>query len=71
MISRAWGFVDDFKSCPIVCGITQIDEASKVGRFRYGKRYLSRNDAFTLDPINLPLNEGPTLPKLIKFCLGC
>ena len=37
--------------------MTEVDERNKCGRFRYGKSYLSRSNAFPLDPIHLPLND--------------
>ncbi|MFM9969180.1 MAG: type II toxin-antitoxin system HipA family toxin [Burkholderiales bacterium] len=32
-------------------------DGSRVGRFRYGDRYLERADAFALDPFELPLDK--------------
>ncbi|MEZ9709397.1 type II toxin-antitoxin system HipA family toxin [Vibrio breoganii] len=37
----------------ILCAVVAV--SGKTARFRYGKSYLQRSDAFPLDPINLPL----------------
>jgi len=37
--------------------VTQNDDGSYVGRFRYGNRYLERPDAVELDPFRLPLGK--------------
>ncbi|MBC3766382.1 type II toxin-antitoxin system HipA family toxin [Neptunicella marina] len=57
MTSKAYVFIDGLEDAPIVCGVIQIDEATKKGRFRYGKSYLNRPNAFALDPVNLPLTD--------------
>ena len=56
MTSKAYVFIDGLAEKPVICGITEIDDNSAFGRFRYGKSYLEREDAFALDPINLPLS---------------
>lgn len=48
MTSKAYVFIDGLEDSPIVCGVIQIDEATKKGQFRYGKSYLSRPNAFAL-----------------------
>jgi serine/threonine-protein kinase HipA len=57
MTSKAYIFIDGLEQVPIICAVTEIDERLGIGRFRYGKSYLARNDAFALDPIHLPLND--------------
>ena len=57
MTSKAYVFIDGLEDKPIPCGVTLVDEGTKIGRFRYGKRYLNRPDAFPLDPIHLPLSD--------------
>ena len=52
MTSKAYVFIDGLEDKPIPCGVTLVDEDTKIGRFRYGKRYLNRPDAFPLDPIH-------------------
>ncbi|MEC7691563.1 MAG: type II toxin-antitoxin system HipA family toxin [Pseudomonadota bacterium] len=58
MTSKAYVFVDGLESKPVICGIVELDTSSASGRFRYGKSWLSRDDAFPLDPVNLPLSES-------------
>ena len=57
MTSKAYVFIDGLEDKPIPCGVTLVDEDTKIGRFRYGQRYLNRPDAFPLDPIHLPLSD--------------
>lgn len=57
MTSRAFVFIDGLEEKPIVCGVVTLDAKKKYGEFRYGKSYLLRNDAFALDPLNLPLKS--------------
>ncbi|MDN4504023.1 HipA domain-containing protein [Alteromonadaceae bacterium BrNp21-10] len=70
MISKAYVFIDGLEDTPIVCGVIQIDEAQKTGRFRYGKSYLSRADVFALDPVNLPLSEHEHTTQFNKGVFG-
>lgn len=58
MISKAFVFVDGLEDKPIVCGAVTLDTKKQYGEFRYGKSYLLREDAFSLDPLNLPLNNS-------------
>lgn len=37
--------------------VTRQSDATYVGRFRYGDRYLERRDAIELDPFQLPLDK--------------
>lgn len=55
MTSRAYVFVHGLEDMPIICGIVELDQVAKLGKFRYGKSYLQRDDAFPLDPLHLPL----------------
>jgi serine/threonine-protein kinase HipA len=55
IISKAFVFIDDLEDKPIVCGVVTLDTQKRYGEFRYGKSYLLRDDAFPLDPLNLPL----------------
>lgn len=55
MTSRVYVFIDGLEDQPIICGIVELDPVAKVGKFRYGKSYLQRDDAFPLDPLHLPL----------------
>ena len=57
MTSKAYIFIDGLEAAPVICAVTEIDEDSGIGRFRYGRSYLARNDAFALDPIHLPLSD--------------
>lgn len=53
-VKEGWVFVDmPGEASPVLAARLVIDGG--VGRFVYGKTYLARNDAFPLDPINLPL----------------
>ncbi|MBE1299727.1 MAG: type II toxin-antitoxin system HipA family toxin [Alteromonadaceae bacterium] len=56
MTSKAFVFIDGLEPTPVVAGVTEVDDTRGVGRFRYGKSYLARKDAFALDPLNLPLS---------------
>lgn len=55
MISRAYVFIDGLDTCPVICGIVELDAQGNIGKFRYGQSYLQRTDAFPLDPAHLPL----------------
>lgn len=52
MISSCYVFVVDEHE-PRICGKYTIQDG--VGYFVYGKSWLSREDAYPLDPINYPL----------------
>jgi serine/threonine-protein kinase HipA len=53
-VTSAYVFVDmPGIEAPVLAGYLRID--GRKGRFIYGASYLSRPDAFALDPINLPL----------------
>lgn len=46
----------------VPCGVLTVSEVGQDayrGVFRYGKSYLDRKDAPSLDPYNLPLNSRP------------
>ena len=64
MISKAFVFIDGLEDNPIVCGSVTLDTTKQYGEFRYGKSYLLRQDAFALDPLNLPL--GSSIYKTIN-----
>ncbi|WP_299074226.1 type II toxin-antitoxin system HipA family toxin [uncultured Paraglaciecola sp.] len=70
MTSKAYVFIDGLEDNPIVCGVIQIDEEAKTGRFRYGKSYLNRSNAFALDPVNLPLSEKELSTQFNKGLFG-
>jgi serine/threonine-protein kinase HipA len=70
MISKAYVFIDGLESSPVICGVTQIDDATNIGRFRYGKSYLNRTDAFALDPVNLPLTDQEFTTTFNKGVFG-
>ena len=57
MTSKAFVYIDGLEDRPVVCGVVTLDANKKYGEFRYGKSYLLRDDAFALDPLNLPLNN--------------
>lgn len=63
MISKAWVFVDGLDAQPVVCGVIKVAEDGSEGRFRYGKSFLARPDAFSLDPINLPLTDAEFITR--------
>lgn len=58
MISKAFVFIDGLEDKPIICGAVTLDTKKRYGEFRYGKSYLLRDDAFALDPLNLPLSNS-------------
>jgi serine/threonine-protein kinase HipA len=44
----------------VPCGLLEFEERGRFSssRFRYGRRYLEREDRFAIDPIQLPLTES-------------
>ena len=48
---------------PIPAGLFQLDTDLGVGQFEYGRRYLLRQNAIALDPVNLPLSETTFVTK--------
>ena len=44
----------------IPCGYLTIEEDNRniLSTFRYGKKYLQRNDAIAIDPVQLPLGDA-------------
>ena len=70
MISEAYVFVEGLKTEPVVCGVVDYDAVNQLGRFRYGKSYLARHDAFALDPIQLPLTENTHETRVNKGLFG-
>jgi serine/threonine-protein kinase HipA len=57
MTSKMYVFVDGLEPKPVICGVFQYIEGkiNLEGKFRYGRSYLNRQDAFPLDPVLLPL----------------
>lgn len=53
MTSKMFVYIDGLDDVPVICGVFQYLEG-KEGRFRYGARYLARENAFSLDPVRLP-----------------
>ncbi len=70
MTSNVFVYIDGLEDKPIVCGVVSVDESIPDGRFRYGKSYLAREDAFPLDPVNLPLKEDEFFTKNNKGLFG-
>ena len=70
MISKAFEFIDGLEDVPIVCGIVKLDVKKRLGEFRYGKSYLAREDAFSLDPLNLPLSNSLYTTTNMKGVFG-
>lgn len=58
MTSECYVFIDGLEDKPIICGFFKLNTQTGRGEFNYGKSYLSRADAFALDPIHLPLQPG-------------
>lgn len=58
MTSECYVFIDGLEDKPIICGFFKLNTQTGRGEFNYGKSYLSRHDAFALDPIHLPLQPG-------------
>lgn len=42
----------------VSAGLFEYDPGQSLGMFRYGNRYLLREDALPVDPIALPLGEN-------------
>ena len=59
MTSRALFVFVEIEGIPVVAGKLDIESTptGKIGSFVYAKSYLSRQDAFPLDPLNLALEE--------------
>lgn len=70
MISKAFVYIDGLDTSPVICGVTEINTQKKMGRFRYGKSYLARPDAFALDPVHLPLSENQYQTKVHNGIFG-
>lgn len=70
MTSRAYVFIDGLEDKPIICGIVELDPIAKLGKFRYGKSYQQREDAFPLDPIHLPLTEEQIITRVNHGMFG-
>lgn len=70
MISEAYVFIEGLEAEPVICGAIRYDAKHELGRFRYGKSYLARQDAFALDPIHLPLTEDVFSTRLNKGLFG-
>lgn len=70
MISEAYVFVEGLETEPVICGVVQYNAVNQLGRFRYGKSYLARHDAFALDPIHLPLTENSYETRVNKGLFG-
>ncbi|MBQ4833623.1 type II toxin-antitoxin system HipA family toxin [Pseudoalteromonas sp. MMG010] len=58
MTSECYVFIDGLEDKPIICGFFKLNTQTGRGEFNYGKSYLARSDAFSLDPIHLPLQSG-------------
>lgn len=48
---------------PVPAGLFRLDTEIGVGRFDYGRRYLLRPEAISIDPVNLPLSEKSFVTK--------
>ncbi len=70
MISKAYIFIDGLEAEPIICGVFDYSAEQVTGRFRYGKSYLARHDAFALDPLLLPLTTNTFISKNNKGIFG-
>lgn len=70
MISEAYVFIEGLETDPVICGVVHYDAVNQLGRFRYGKSYLARPDAFALDPIHLPLTENIYETRVNKGIFG-
>jgi len=75
MTSEAYVFVEgledtDQKAAPVICGKIWYDAERSIGRFRYGRSWLERSDAFSLDPIHLPLTDELFETRLNKGIFG-
>ncbi|WP_252736803.1 MULTISPECIES: hypothetical protein [unclassified Psychrosphaera] len=54
MTSSAYVFIDGLEGKPVICAIVELDPVANVGKFRYGKSYFQRDDAFPLESLHLP-----------------
>jgi serine/threonine-protein kinase HipA len=70
MTSKCYVFVDGLAKDPVICGLYQLDTDKQVGYFNYGQSYLSRPDAFALDPVRLPLRKGIFSTRVNKGIFG-
>lgn len=70
MNSKVYVFVDGLENKPVICGVIVLDTENKLGRFRYGKSYLERDDAFPIDPVNLPLVDKEFTTTVNKGLFG-
>lgn len=70
MISKAYVFIDGLDNKPVICGVVAIDVDTGFGRFRYGRSYLEREDAFPVDPVNIPLLDKEFTTSVNKGLFG-
>ncbi|WP_113908199.1 type II toxin-antitoxin system HipA family toxin [Aliidiomarina celeris] len=70
MTSSAYVFVEGLEDEPVICGEFRLQSESGIGKFRYGRSYLARKNAFPLDPIHLPLGEDIFTTSLNKGIFG-
>ena len=58
---------------PITAGrfeLTTDAQGTNIGRFVYGRRYLTRSDAVPIDPVELKLGESPFLTTRLHGLFG-
>lgn len=70
MTSKAYVFIEGLADKPVICAEFRLNTTTNTGRFRYGKSYLARDDAFPLDPIHLPLSNAIFDTELNKGVFG-
>jgi len=70
MTSSAYVFMGGLEDEPVICAIVELDTVAKVGKFRYGKSYLQRDDAFPLDPLHLPLVNEQLVTRVNNGMFG-
>ncbi|MCH8475936.1 MAG: HipA domain-containing protein [Opitutales bacterium] len=67
---RASVFIDGLEEQPVLCGEITLDAERRHGAFCYNPTYLSRANAFALDPLNLPLSSVPHTAALRSGLFG-
>jgi len=69
MTSKAYIFIDGLEQTPMICAVTEIDERSGIGRFRYGKSYLAKFNRPD-DIVNMVKVEHATM-RMLNELLCC
>ena len=57
MVTNVYVFIDGLEDLPLLCGELSLT-LDRATNFKYSECYLEHDDAFALDPLNLPLSSS-------------